>query len=116
MSGKEQRAYAEQLVAQVPEIEQATNYVILDELRYIETADGDKVESDRLLATSTGPAFADLFTTERVAGAPLTKTSASVEAASRCRRLQRSGLAVCNGSFGGLPVRPTLEAPPATSR
>lgn len=73
MSGKEQRAYAEQLVAQVPEIEQATNYVILDELRYIETADGDKFKSDRRLATNTGPAFADLFTFERTQGAPLTE-------------------------------------------
>lgn len=70
-NGEEQRAYAEQLVAQVPEIEQATNFVILDDPRYVETADGDRFESERQLAMNTGAAFADLFTFERIAGAPL---------------------------------------------
>jgi putative ABC transport system permease protein len=71
MSGDKQRAYAEQLVAQVPEIEQATNFVIKDDLRFVETPDGDRFESERRLATNTGPAFADLFTFERTRGAPL---------------------------------------------
>jgi len=70
-SGDAQRAYAEQLVAQVPEIEQATNYIILDEPQFVTTEDGDRFESERRLATNTGPAFANLFTFDRVAGAPL---------------------------------------------
>jgi putative ABC transport system permease protein len=73
-SGDDQRAYVEQLVAQVPEIEQVTNYEILNnQWRFVETADGDRFETNRVLVTSTGPSFADLFTSDRVAGAPLEK-------------------------------------------
>ena len=70
-SGDAQRAYAEQLVAEIPEIKQAANYVILDDPQFVETEAGATFESERQLATNTGPAFADLFTFERVAGAPL---------------------------------------------
>jgi putative ABC transport system permease protein len=72
-SGDAQRAYAEQLVAQVPEIEQATNYVVLDDPRFVTTEDGDTFESERQLATNTGPAFVDVFTFERIAGAVSTQ-------------------------------------------
>ena len=123
MSGKEQRAYAEQLVARVPEIEQATNYVILDELRYIETADGDKFKSDRRLATNTGPAFADLFTFERTQGAPLTEAlrapRSAVLPASTARRYfgdaDPIGETLTIGSTE-VTVRAVIADPPPNSR
>jgi putative ABC transport system permease protein len=70
-SAAEQRSLAEQLRTTVPAVEQATNYTILSDPLFVETPDGDRYASDRQLVTNTGPAFADLFTFERLAGAPL---------------------------------------------
>jgi len=67
----EQRALATQLPETVPAVEQATNFEILDRPLFVETSSGDRFESGRQLLTNTGRAFADLFTFERVAGAPL---------------------------------------------
>jgi putative ABC transport system permease protein len=123
MSGKGQRAYAEQLVARVPEVEQATNFVIKDDRRFVETPDGDRFESERRLATNTGPAFADLFTFEVVAGAPLEEAlrapGSAVLPASTARRYFGSedpiGKTLTLGSTD-VTVRAVVADPPPNSR
>jgi putative ABC transport system permease protein len=70
----EQQSLARGVVATIPEVEQATNFEIFSDRNdrtYVETDDGDRFETDRYLMTNTGPAFTDLFTFERLAGAPL---------------------------------------------
>jgi putative ABC transport system permease protein len=67
----EQRSLTRRLVEAIPTVEQAANYVILDDEQYVETEDGDRLASDRQLVTTTGGRFMELFTFERVAGAPL---------------------------------------------
>ncbi len=67
----EQRALATRLPETISAVEQATNFEILDRPLFVETPSGDRFESGRQLVTNTGAAFADLFTFERVAGAPL---------------------------------------------
>ena len=69
--GAEQRSLAEALPQDVPEIEQATNFEIFRNESYVETASDRRFTTDRYVLTNTGPAFVDLFTFERVAGAPL---------------------------------------------
>lgn len=69
----EQRSLATRLPEAIPAIEQATNFEILRTPIYVETADGSTFWSDRQLLTNTGLAFADLFTFEWLAGAPLTE-------------------------------------------
>ena len=69
----EQRSLAARLPEAIPAVEQATNFEILRNPIYVETADGSTFRSDRQLVTNTGPAFAGLFTFDRVAGAPLTE-------------------------------------------
>jgi putative ABC transport system permease protein len=69
----EQRALTRRLVEAIPAVEQAANYVILDDEQYVETEDGDRFASDRQLVTTTGARFMDLFAFERVAGASLTE-------------------------------------------
>ena len=121
--GDVQRAYAEQLVAEVPEIEQATNYVVLDDPRFVTTEDGDTFESERQLATNTGPAFADLFTFERVAGAPLEEAlrapGSAVLTASTAERYFGSadpiGQTLTVGSTD-VTVRAVVADPPPNSR
>jgi putative ABC transport system permease protein len=123
MSGKGQRAYAEQLVARIPEVEQATNFVIKDDRRFVETPDGDRFESERRLATNTGPAFADLFTFETLAGAPLEEAlrapGSAVLPASTARRYFGSedpiGKTLTLGS-AELTVRAVVADPPPNSR
>jgi putative ABC transport system permease protein len=67
-----QRVLPQRLTEAVPAIEQAANFEILgNNPTYVRTPGGDEFESDRQLLTTTGPAFADLFTFERLAGAPL---------------------------------------------
>jgi putative ABC transport system permease protein len=66
----EQRSLTRRLVEAIPAVEQAANYVILDGEQYVETEDGDRFASDRQLVTTTGERFMELFTFERVAGAP----------------------------------------------
>ncbi|NBB74846.1 MAG: FtsX-like permease family protein [Bacteroidetes bacterium] len=122
-SGDAQRAYAEQLVAEVPEIDQATNYVILDDPRFVTTEDGATFESERQLATNTGPAFADLFTFERVAGAPLAEAlrapGSAVLTASTAERYFGSadpiGQTLTVGSTD-VTVRAVVADPPSNSR
>jgi putative ABC transport system permease protein len=71
-SADDQRALAERLPAAISAVEQATNFEIKGSAPlYVRTEDGRRFTSDRRLFTTTGPAFADLFTFERVAGAPL---------------------------------------------
>ena len=70
-SPAEQRELATRLPEAVPAIEQATNFEILGGPIYIRTEDDRAFTSDRYLVTNTGPAFMDVFTFERVAGAPL---------------------------------------------
>ena len=72
----QQRALAERLPEAVPDVEQATNFEIFDDPLYVRTPDGSAFQPERYLMTTTGPAFADLFTFERVAGAPLTEALA----------------------------------------
>jgi putative ABC transport system permease protein len=69
--GDAQRRLAERLPEAIPAIEAATNFEILTGSVFVETAKGNRFASDRRLVTNTGPAFAALFTFERVAGAPL---------------------------------------------
>jgi len=69
----EQRALTRRLVEVIPAVEQAANYVILDDEQYVETEDGDRFTSDRQLVTTTGTRFMKLFAFERVAGASLTE-------------------------------------------
>jgi len=70
----EQQSLARGVVASIPEVEQATNFEIFsdhNDRTYVETDDGDRFETDRYLMTNTRPDFTDLFTFERLAGAPL---------------------------------------------
>jgi len=67
----EQRSLPRRLVEVLPAVEQAANYVILDNEEYVETEDGDRFLSDRQLVTTTGTRLMQLFTFERVEGAPL---------------------------------------------
>jgi putative ABC transport system permease protein len=67
----EQRSLAEHLRREVAGIEQAANFEIFQNPVYVRTADGRSFEPDRVLMTNTGPAFADLFTFDPLAGAPL---------------------------------------------
>jgi putative ABC transport system permease protein len=67
----EQRALAARLPEAVPAVEQASNLEMFDDPLYVRTLEGNTFTSNRQLFTSTGPAFADLFTFERTAGAPL---------------------------------------------
>ena len=76
-SPAEQRELATRLTEAVPAIEQATNFEILSDPIYIRTADGRSFTSDRYLMTNTGPALMDVFTFERVAGAPLDQALAA---------------------------------------
>jgi len=78
----EQRALATRLPEAVPAVEQAANVEILsNNPTYVETEDGREFTSDRQLVTTTGPAFADLFTFDRLAGAPLAEALAQPYAA-----------------------------------
>ncbi len=70
-SAAQQRALAERLPETVPGVEQATNFEIFDDPLYVRTPDGSAFQSERYLMTTMGPAFADLFTFELVAGVPL---------------------------------------------
>ena len=73
----EQRSLAERLPDALPAVEQAANFEILsNNPTYVEREDGARFRSDRQLVTNTGPAFADLFTFERLAGASLEKALA----------------------------------------
>ena len=79
--GDAQRLLAERLPEAIPAVEEATNVEILTGPVFVRTANGDAFESDRRLVTNTGPAFARLFTFERVAGAPLPEALARPGAA-----------------------------------
>ena len=122
-SGDAQRAYAEQLVAGVPEVEQATNYVILDDPQFVETEAGTTFESEQQLVTNTGPTFADLFTFERVAGAPLEEAlrapGSAVLTASTAERYfggaDPIGQTLTVGSMD-VTVRAVIADPPPNSR
>jgi len=70
----EQRSLLRRLTQEIPAVEQAAQFTIFrgpESLDYIETPDADRYTSPPRLVTNTGPAVADLFTFERVAGAPL---------------------------------------------
>lgn len=64
---EEQRSLARAL-RDLPAVEQAANYTILDSEQFVERTDGDRLTSDRRLITTTGAAFVDLFAFERLAG------------------------------------------------
>ena len=66
-----QRALAERLPEALPDVEQATNFDIFSDPLFVRTEDGRSFESTRYLMTNTGPAFADVFTFDTVAGEPL---------------------------------------------
>jgi putative ABC transport system permease protein len=66
-----QRALAERLPEALPAVEQATNFDIFSDPLFVRTEDGRSFESTRYLMTNTGPAFADVFTFDTVAGEPL---------------------------------------------
>ena len=70
-SAAEQRELATALTETVAGVEQVATFKIFDEPAFLETAAGTSFRTDRYLLTNTGPAFADLFSFDRVAGPPL---------------------------------------------
>jgi putative ABC transport system permease protein len=66
-----QRALAERLPEAIPAVKQAANFEIFTDPLYVGTAEGSTFRTDRVLMTNTGPAFADLFTFDRLSGPPL---------------------------------------------
>lgn len=118
-----QRALAERLPEALPAIEQATNFEILDDPLYARTPKGGTFRTDRYLMTNTGPAFADLFTFERVAGAPLGEALARPYSAVLTRPTARRYFGDDNPIGKTLEldsltttVRAVIEAPPPNSR
>jgi len=118
-----QRALAERLPEAIPAIEQATNFEILDDPVYVRTSDGAEFQPERYLMTNTGPAFADLFTFERVAGAPLGEALAQPYSAVLTRPTARTYFGEENPIGQTLEidsltatVRAVIEAPPSNSR
>ena len=70
----EQRSLSQRLRSSLPAVEQAANFTIRSgpgARAYVETSDGNRYTSTRQLFTNTGPAVADLFAFERIAGPPL---------------------------------------------
>lgn len=101
--GADQPLLAERLSNAIPAVEQAALFEILTGPVFVRTPSGDAFTSERRLVTNTGPAFADLFTFERVAGAPLAEALAEPNTAVLTRSTARL-------YFGGEnPVGRTLE-------
>jgi putative ABC transport system permease protein len=118
-----QRALAERLPEALPAFEQATNFEIFDDPLYARTPDGATFQADRYLMTNTGPAFADLFTFERVAGAPLEEALSRPYSAVLTRPTARRYFGDENPIGQTLEldsltttVRAVIEAPPPNSR
>ena len=70
-SAAEQRELADALPETVAGVEQVATFKIFDDPAFVETASGPSFRTSRYLLTNTGPAFADLFSFQLLAGAPL---------------------------------------------
>jgi len=119
----EQRSLPRRLVEVLPAVEQAANYVILDDEAYVETEDGDRFMSDRQLVTTTGTRLMDLFTFERRAGAPLAEAlrnpGSAVLTESASKRYFGEGEPVGRTLTVGsttVRVRAVIADPPSNSR
>jgi putative ABC transport system permease protein len=119
-----QRLLSIRLRAQIPEIEQAAIFEIFSgDPTFVETPNGTRYESDRQLLTNTGPAFADLFTFERIAGAPLEDALSRPYSAVLPRSMAEKYFGDQNPIGKTLildsleaTVRAVIEDPPANSR
>jgi putative ABC transport system permease protein len=120
----EQRALTRRLVEAVPAIEQAANYVILDDERYVETEGGDRFTSNRRLITTTGARLMDLFAFERVAGPPLPEAlsdpGSAVLTETAARRYVGAGESPVGQTLtvgaSTVTVRAVIADPPSNSR
>ena len=120
----EQRVLAERLPEAIPAVEQATNVEILRGPAYVTADDGTQFTTQRRLLTNTGPAFADLFTFERIAGDPLKETLrqpySAVLTSSTAERIFGSAPAAVGQSLTldslDTTVRAVVADPPSNSR
>ena len=123
-SADDQVELARRLKQEVPAVEQATNFEILDTPLFVRTASGDRFESERQLVTNTGAAFADVFTFDRLAGAPLSDALAEPGSAVLTRSTARAYYGEANpigetlqvGSSTTVTVRAIIADPPSNSR
>ncbi|WP_179862160.1 ABC transporter permease [Longibacter salinarum] len=126
-----QLALPHQLEASIPEVERAAQFTILrgeEALDYIETPDGRRHVSPPRLVTNTGAAFADLFSFEKVSGAPLSQALEKPGSAVLTRPTAERYFADADpigqtltvhrggGETSAFTVRSVIEEPPDDSR
>jgi putative ABC transport system permease protein len=105
----QQRAVAERLPQEVSGVQQAAVFKSFEDPIFVRTADGDAYQPDRFLMTNTGPAVADLFTFDRLAGAPLADALAQPYSAVLTRSAARRYFGDQN------PIGQTLEVDSLTT-